>query len=77
MISFTDGQLVGPAGSAPMTVDTFTDNLTNGAGGGTVTLLTASVLMAVGATLNVGAGQVAGSYTTTGGTPYTITVNYQ
>lgn len=76
-ISFTNGQLVGPPGSAPMAVDTFTDDLTGGAGGGTVILPAASVTMLVGATLQVGADQQLGSYTTTGGTPYTVTVNYQ
>jgi hypothetical protein len=53
-----------------MTVDTWISNPTPTGtigGGGTQTLL-------VGATLNVGASQTAGSYTS--GTPFTVTVNY-
>lgn len=72
IISFTDGTLVGPGNA--MAVNTFTDSLTTA---GTAVLTAATEIMRVGATLNVGAGQLAGSYTTTGGTPYTITVNYQ
>ena len=54
-----------------MTVDTFTSNAPAAvAAGGTNSLL-------VGGTLNIGANQAAGNYsTTTGGTPYTVTVNY-
>jgi hypothetical protein len=56
----------------PMTVDIFTSTPTVAAGGtldgtGNQTLL-------VGATLNVGANQAAGLYTS--GTPFTVTVNY-
>ena len=55
-----------------MTVDTFDDNNPSPIdGGGSDTLL-------VGGTLNVGANQPSGNYSTaTGtGTPYTVTVNY-
>ena len=59
-------------GTDTMTVDTFTDNAPSPIdGGGTDTLL-------VGGTLNVGANQASGAYSTSnaGGTPYTVTVNY-
>ena len=70
-LTFTDGSLVGPG--VAMTVDTFTvpGTLPALAGAGV------SVPLSVGATLTVGAGQLAGAYSTGGGgTAYTITVNY-
>ncbi|MDA3870387.1 MAG: DUF4402 domain-containing protein, partial [Gammaproteobacteria bacterium] len=30
----------------------------------------------IGGTLNIGASQAAGNYTTVGGTPFTVTANY-
>lgn len=59
------------SGSNTMTVNTFTSNPAATAGalssGGTQTLT-------VGATLNVGAGQAAGTYVSA--TPFSVTVNY-
>lgn len=68
VISYTDGTLA--SGLNTMTVDTFTDNASG-------TLAAATETFKVGATLNVGALQPTGAYSTaTGGTAYTITVNY-
>lgn len=55
-----------------MTVDTFTEN------GSAVTLSGPGVPDAfqISGTLNVGASQVAGGYTTVGFTPFTVTANY-
>lgn len=61
--------LTGPG--APMLADAFVSTPTVLAGG-VLTLGTQTLY--VGATLNVGAAQVAGSYTTV--TPFTVTVNY-
>jgi hypothetical protein len=53
-----------------MNVDTFTqENAATLSVGGADTLL-------VGGTLNIGASQAAGLYSTAGGTPYVVTVNY-
>jgi len=70
-VSFSASATLGDGGGNTMTVDSFTDNSPSPlSGAGTDTLL-------VGGTLNVGASQAAGNYsTTTGGTPYTVTVNY-
>lgn len=57
-------------GTNSMTVDAFTSTPS---GTGTLSGLGAEVLR-VGATLNVGASQVAGTYTSA--TPFTVTVNY-
>jgi hypothetical protein len=58
-------------GGNSMTVNTFTDNSSG-------TLPAATETFQVGATLNVGINQAAGAYSTAnaGGTPYTITANY-
>jgi hypothetical protein len=62
-------------GAPTMLVDNFTSTPVAGTGtgtiggGGTQTLL-------VGATLNVGANQAPGTYTTPVATPFTVTVNY-
>ncbi|MGD1045687.1 MAG: DUF4402 domain-containing protein [Bacteroidota bacterium] len=55
--------------SHTMTVDTWTSNPNS-----TGTLTAGTSTLTVGATLNVGASQVAGSYTSA--TPFTVTVNY-
>lgn len=55
------------SGSETMTVDHFTSNAGTTITGGSVDVY-------VGATLNVGANQKAGVYTS--GTPFTVTVNY-
>ena len=70
-VTFSASATLDDGGGNTMTVDTFTDNAPSPlSGAGTDTLL-------VGGTLNVGASQTAGTYsTTTGGTPYTVTVNY-
>lgn len=73
-VSYTNGTLSdGVAAGNNMVVDTFNDNSTGTTSG-------AAQIFQVGATLNVGAGQAAGNYSTTntgtGGAAYTITVNY-
>jgi hypothetical protein len=71
-LSFSaSGTLVSGANS--MTVDSFTTDAS-----GTITAGVGAQVenIKVGATLNLIANQPAGSYTTVGGTPYTITVNY-
>jgi len=70
-VTFSASATLDDGGGNTMTVDTFTDNSPSPlSGAGTDTLL-------VGGTLNVGANQAAGTYsTTTGGSPYTVTVNY-
>ena len=70
-ISYTIGVLDDAGSGMPMTVDTFTDTSSGSIpAGGTETIN-------VGATLNINANQAAGSYSTaTGGTPYTVTINY-
>lgn len=70
-VTFSASATLGDGGGNTMTVDTFTDNSPSPlSGAGTDTLL-------VGGTLNIGASQAAGNYsTTTGGTPYVVTVNY-
>lgn len=70
-ITFSDGVLAN-AGGQQMTATTFTHN---GAGiipGG------GSENFQVGATLNVGSNQASGTYSTSngGGTPFTVTINY-
>ncbi len=69
-LSFTDGVL-SDGGGESMTVTSFTDNSSGtipGSGTGT---------FRVGATLNVGSSQSAGAYSTmTGGTPYSVIINY-
>jgi hypothetical protein len=69
-ISYTDGTLSNGSGQT-MTVDTFTDNSAG-------TLAAAIESFSAGATLNVGVNQLSGAYSTAfgGGSPYTITVNY-
>jgi len=57
------------SGSDNMTVDAFTSNPD-----GTGTLTGGTQTLKVGATLNVGANQAAGTYTSA--TPFTVTVNY-
>jgi hypothetical protein len=57
------------SGANTMTATAFTSNPS-----GTGTLTAGAQLLKVGATLNVGAAQVAGTYVT--GTPFTVTVNY-
>ncbi len=57
------------SGSETMTVNTFTSNPS-----GTGTLSSGSQTLNVGATLNVGGSQVAGTYTN--GTGFDVTVNY-
>jgi len=57
------------SGGNNMTVNAFTSNP-----GGTGTLTNGTQTLKVGATLNVGASQAAGTYTST--TPFTVTVNY-
>ena len=56
-----------------MTVNAFTST-TDGTGTLTGTLTGGSSILKVGATLNVGAGQAAGTYISE--TPFTVTVNY-
>lgn len=68
-ISLPSSPITITSGSNTMTVGTFTSNP---ATTGTLTGGTATVN--VGATLNVGASQAAGTYTS--GTPFTVTVNY-
>ena len=70
-VSFSLSATLDDGGGNTMTVNNFTDNNPSPLdAGGTDTLL-------VGGTLNIGASQAAGNYsTTTGGTPYTVTVNY-
>jgi hypothetical protein len=65
-VSFTDGSLTGP-GTA-MSINTFTHDA-----GGTPTLSGGTDSFNVGANLDVGASQTAGSYTGT----FTVTVDYQ
>lgn len=72
IVTFSASGTLESAGGQQITVDTFTNNsLGNIPVGGIEDFQ-------VGATLNLGAAQPAGSYSTTtgGGTPYTITVNY-
>ena len=71
-VSFSASATLDNGSGATMTVDSFTDNSPSPIdAGGTDTLL-------VGATLNVGANQAAGNYSTTSGSgaPYSVTVNY-
>jgi hypothetical protein len=70
-ISYANGTLARFGGGGTMTVDTFTDNHVS-------PLASASESFSAGATLNVGVLQPAGAYSTAnaGGSPYTITVNY-
>jgi hypothetical protein len=70
-VTFSASATLDDGGGNTMTVDTFTDNSPSPlSGAGTDTLL-------VGGTLNIGANQAAGAYSTNfGGTPYTVTVNY-
>ncbi len=58
------------SGSNNMTVTAFTSNLAGGNG----TLTNGTETLKVGATLNVGASQAAGTYISA--TPFTVTVNY-
>ena len=69
-LSFTAGSLVGPG--AAMAVNGFVTET------GFTPLLSATGTQTfkVGATLSVGANQTPGSYTTVGGTPYTVTFSY-
>jgi hypothetical protein len=53
-----------------MVVDTFTEN------GNAVVLTGAADAFQISGTLNVGASQAAGGYTTVGFTPFTVTANY-
>jgi hypothetical protein len=62
---------INDGGTNNMTVNTFTSNPSTT---GTLSASGTDVLT-VGATLNVGAGQAAGTYTS-GGSPFTVTVNY-
>jgi hypothetical protein len=70
-LSFNDGVL-SDGGSESMTVTSFTDN-----SAGTIPGLGPATFQ-VGATLNVGSNQPAGTYSTSigGGNPYTVTINY-
>ena len=71
-ITFSASATMENAAGDSMTVDTFTNNNPSPIdGGGSDTLL-------VGGRLNVGANQPAGAYSTAtgGGSPYTVTVNY-
>jgi hypothetical protein len=70
-LSFSNGFLANATGQQ-MSVTTFTNNSTGTIpGSGTDSFQ-------VGATLNVGSGQQSGSYSTSigGGSPYTVTINY-
>ncbi len=69
-LTYTSGTL-GDGGTETMSVDTFTDNSVG-------VLPAATETFQVGATLNLGADQVAGNYSTSAGngSPYTVTVNY-
>jgi len=70
-VSYSPGLLDDGASGTAMTVDTFTDNSAGSLPvGGTENIN-------VGATLHINSNQAAGAYSTaTGGTPYTVTVNY-
>jgi Mat/Ecp fimbriae major subunit len=69
IITFSSGDtLVGPAGSTPMALDTYTTD----AGASPVFQAGNVLTFNVGATLHVGAAQMAGPYSGT----YTVTVNY-
>jgi len=70
-ISYSAGILDDGASGIAMTVDTFTDtSLGSLPAGGTETIN-------VGATLHINSNQAPGTYSTaTGGTPYSVTVNY-
>ena len=70
-LSYGNGTLASPGGQQ-MTVTTFTDN-----SAGTIPAAGTATFQ-VGATLNVGSNQPAGLYSTStgGGSPYTVTINY-
>jgi hypothetical protein len=70
-ISYSPGVLDDGASGTAMTVDTFTDTSSGSLpAGGTENFN-------IGATLHINPNQAAGTYSTaTGGTPYTVTVNY-
>ena len=70
-ISFSNGTLANGSGQT-MTVNSFTHN-----GSGTIPG-SGVEQFEVGATLNLGSNQAAGSYSTAngGGSPYTVTINY-
>ncbi|MCP4432629.1 MAG: DUF4402 domain-containing protein [Gammaproteobacteria bacterium] len=70
-ISFSASATISDGGGNTMNVDNFSDTSTG-------TLPAATETFQVGATLNVGASQPAGAYSTAngGGSAYTITVNY-
>lgn len=70
-ISYSPGLLDDGGSGTAMTVDTFTDTSTGSLpAGGTQDIN-------IGATLHINPNQAAGTYSTaTGGTPYTVTVNY-
>ena len=67
--------ITGPAilvsGANTMNAHTFTNNST-----GVLPAVTGIELFQVGATLDIAPSQAAGTYSTIGGTPYTVTVNY-
>ena len=71
VVTFSASATLDDGSGNQMTVNNFTDNNPSPVdGGGSDTLL-------VGGTLNIGANQPAGNYSTAGaGTPYTVTVNY-
>ena len=72
VVTFSASATLSDGGGNTMTVNNFTDNNPSPIdGGGSDTLL-------VGGTLNIGANQAAGNYSTAngGGAPYTVTVNY-
>ena len=71
IVSFIPG-ILESAGGQQMTIDTFTNNSL-----GTIPVGGIENFQ-IGATLNLNAAQPAGTYSTTtgGGTPYTLTVNY-
>ena len=70
-LSYGNGTLASPGGDQ-MTVTTFTDN-----SAGTIPPAGTATFQ-VGATLNVGSDQSPGLYSTStgGGSPYTVTINY-
>jgi hypothetical protein len=71
-VSYVDGTLTDPSGANAMTISNFTDTTA------TLTLTGGLDAFSVGATLQLNPYQPAGNYSTAnpGGTPYSITVNY-
>lgn len=71
-VSYINGLLTDSAGGNPITISGFTDNTAG------LTLTGGADTFSVGATLTLTGSQPAGNYSTVnpGGSPYTITVNY-